>query len=57
LITYIVKYKQHEKLFTDVRVATLEAEKIGETGVNTFVYKEVDGVRDDEPFFSCTWGV
>jgi len=52
--TYVVKYNQHEKLFTDIQFAINEAERISKTGVNTDVYLEFDGVRNKEPFYSCT---
>jgi hypothetical protein len=57
LITYIVKYNQFEKVFANIQVATKEAERIGEKGTNVYVYEEIDGVREEEPFFSCTWGL
>lgn len=52
---YIVKYKQHEIEFENVREATKEADKIGETGANVYVYSEIDGVREEDYFYSCTW--
>lgn len=55
--TYVVKYKEHEKVYTDIGFAIAEAEKIGETGVNVYVYAELDGVREEEPFFSCVWEI
>jgi hypothetical protein len=54
---YIVKYKDNEFKFLDVKTAVKEAEILGETGKNVYVYKEVDGVSDEEPFFECTWSI
>lgn len=54
---YIVKYKQHEIEFDNIHEATKEAEKIGETGANVYVYSEVDGVREEDYFYSCTWEI
>ncbi|WP_190284975.1 hypothetical protein [Bacillus sp. S3] len=55
--TYVVKYTQHEKVFTDLQFAIKEAEILSKTGVHTYVYSEIDGVRDEEPFYSCTWEI
>jgi hypothetical protein len=54
---YIVKCKDEEFKFLDVKSAVKEAEILGESGKNTYVYKEVDGVREEEPFFSCWWEI
>lgn len=54
---YIVEWKNEKQDFTDVQEAVKFAEKTAETGVNTYVYGEIDGVRDIEPFFECTWTI
>lgn len=50
--TYIVKFKHHERLFTDDKFAVIDAERLGMTGLTVDVFRETDGVREDEPFFS-----
>lgn len=52
---YIVQYKHHERTYRDIQVAIQEAEEVGESGVNAYVYNEVEGVRDGKPFYSFTW--
>jgi hypothetical protein len=54
---YIVQWKNNEKDFADVQEAVKFAEKTGETGVNAYVWVELDGVRDEEPFFECVWTI
>ena len=54
---YIVKWGNNEKEFEDVKEAVSFAEKTGEQGANTFVYVERNGIRDIEPFYSCTWSI
>lgn len=54
---YIVEWKNEKRDFTNVQEAVRFAEKKAETGVNTYVYGEIDGVRDTEPFFECTWTI
>ena len=55
---YIVQLGKNEKEFLDVSEAIGFAERTGfETGANAYVWVEIDGVRDREPFFRCEWGI
>ena len=55
---YVVQWNKNEKDFSDVNEAATFAEKTGlETGSNVYVWVEIDGVRDKEPFFRCEWGI
>jgi hypothetical protein len=58
MVIYIVKHKDKELKFLDEKTAVEEAELLafGE-GKNVYVYKEVDGVREEEPFYSCLWEI
>ena len=54
---YIVIWKKEEKEFTDIHEAIEFAEKTAESGCYTSVRAEVDGKRDEQPFFTCTWEI
>jgi hypothetical protein len=54
---YIVKWKADEKEFEDLEDAVNFAEETGETGINTYVYSEIDGIREEDFFYSCTWEI
>jgi hypothetical protein len=54
---YIVTWKKEEKEFADVHQAIHFAEKMGETGVYSAVFSEIDGVRSESPFFYCSWEI
>ena len=56
---YIVKWKDKETLFTNIREAVTCAENISATYfcssyVFSYVFEEsLNGIREDEPFFNC----
>lgn len=53
---YNVTCGKEEEEFTDINKAVKHAEKICESsGVNAYLWGEVDGVRDEEPFFKFEW--
>lgn len=55
---YVVTWGNEEKEFDDIKKAVDFADKTGvSTGSNAYVWGELDGVRDEEPFFSCTWSI
>jgi hypothetical protein len=57
MVNYIVKSIGNETHFLDFESAVKEAESLAEEGKNAYVYKEVDGVREGEPLYSCYWGI
>lgn len=54
---YIVECKGKEVKFDDIHEAVKEAEILAEQGVNSYVWVEKDGFREDEPFLSCEWAM
>lgn len=54
---YIVKWRSEEKEFTDTLEAIKFAEEKADSGVSVYVYAEKDGVREEQPFFECTWEI
>jgi hypothetical protein len=57
MVSYIVKSIGSETNFLDFKSAVKEAERLAEEGKNAYVYKEIDGVREEEPLYSCYWGI
>ena len=54
---YIVKWGNNEKEYEDIKEAVYFAEQTGEQGANVYIFAETDGVRDIEPYYSCTWSM
>lgn len=53
---YVVQWGKNETVYFNVRKAVSFAEKTGlETGLNVYVWVDIDGVRDREPLFKAEW--
>ncbi|WP_170211258.1 hypothetical protein [Robertmurraya siralis] len=49
---YIVEWKYGEDYFENINEAIRFAEYVSDTeGVNSYVFVEKDGIKEDEPFF------
>lgn len=54
---YIVKWKDKQQHFTNIRESIICAENVSEQeNCNSYVFVEEDGVLKDDPFFSCELG-
>lgn len=54
---FIVQWKGEEKEFDDSREASRFADKEAESGVNSYVWVENDGIREEEPIIRNEWSI
>jgi len=54
---FIVQWQGKEKEFDDSSQASRFADKEAESGVNSYVWVESDGIREEEPIIRNEWSI